>query len=75
MDYYDADYVFVDEAAQATEPETAIAASLMSSGKQLILAGDPMQLGPICGSKVAEKYNLGMKYRYISTYTVLFIAS
>lgn len=51
--------MFIDEAAQALEPEASCAIGLMSLGKQLILAGDPMQLGPICGSVFAEKYKLG----------------
>lgn len=52
-------YVFIDEAAQAMEPEVDIAISLMNSDGQLVLAGDPRQLGPYCGSKVAAKYKLG----------------
>ena len=51
--------MFVDEAAQAMEPEVDIAIGLMNSNGQLILAGDPRQLGPYCGSKIAAKYNLG----------------
>lgn len=48
-------YVFIDEAGQATEPETLIPLGLMSSADpshrgrlqgQLVIAGDPMQLGP-----------------------------
>jgi ATP-dependent RNA/DNA helicase IGHMBP2 len=38
------DAVIIDEATQAPDPITAIAAG---RGKQLILAGDPMQLGPV----------------------------
>lgn len=38
------DAVIVDEATQAPDPITAIAAA---RGKQLILAGDPRQLGPV----------------------------
>ncbi|KAF5270326.1 hypothetical protein FQR65_LT05514 [Abscondita terminalis] len=52
------DVLFIDEAAQAMEPEADVAISLLNYGKQLILAGDPKQLGPQCNSKVAE--NLGL---------------
>ncbi len=38
------DAVIVDEATQAPDPITAVAAS---HGKKLILAGDPRQLGPV----------------------------
>jgi ATP-dependent RNA/DNA helicase IGHMBP2 len=38
------DAVIIDEATQAPDPITAIAAA---RGKQLILAGDPKQLGPV----------------------------
>jgi ATP-dependent RNA/DNA helicase IGHMBP2 len=38
------DAVIIDEATQAPDPITAIAAA---RGKQLILAGDPEQLGPV----------------------------
>ncbi|XP_043268497.1 putative helicase mov-10-B.1 [Venturia canescens] len=56
-------YVFVDEAGQATEPETLIPMTLMSSkdeshrGRlhgQIVIAGDPQQLGPSVLSKIAE---------------------
>ncbi|CAJ1951722.1 unnamed protein product [Cylindrotheca closterium] len=61
------DVLCVDEAGHATEPEvTAAAASLMDFyGKegavgQLILAGDPKQLGPISNSDICRKYGLTM---------------
>ncbi|CAH0559688.1 unnamed protein product [Brassicogethes aeneus] len=57
---YKPDVVFVDEAAQASEPECSIAIGfLKNSKKQLILAGDPKQLGPNCCSNVAERYGYG----------------
>ena len=52
----------MDEAGQATEPETLIPMTLMSSkldshkGRlhgQLVIAGDPQQLGPIVQSQLA----------------------
>ncbi|XP_041837310.1 putative helicase mov-10-B.1 isoform X2 [Melanotaenia boesemani] len=53
-------HVFVDEAGQAGEPECVIAvAGLLSAEKsQLVLAGDPEQLGPILQSPYAMKYGL-----------------
>lgn len=56
---YFPDFVFIDEAAQAMEPEATVAIALLKLGKQLVLAGDPKQLGPICASTIAERYNLG----------------
>lgn len=53
-------YVFIDEAGQATEPETLIPLGLMSSSDpshkgrlqgQLVIAGDPKQLGPSISAK------------------------
>lgn len=29
---------------------------------QMILAGDPEQLGPVCISKIAERYGLGISF-------------
>lgn len=56
---YHPDYVFIDEAAQALEPEADIAISTLLPGKQLVLAGDPKQLGPTCSSTAAAKLGLG----------------
>lgn len=53
------DVLFIDEAAQAKEPECDIAIGMVSNGLQIVLAGDPNQLGPSCSSKVAVKYGLG----------------
>lgn len=56
-------YVFIDEAGQATEPETLIPLNLLTSNKlgrigrlhgQVVIAGDPKQLGPSIRSKLAE---------------------
>lgn len=55
---YCPDYVFIDEAAQATEPDTCVAVSFMQANSSLVLAGDPKQLGPTVMSKVCQKYHL-----------------
>ncbi|XP_069489430.1 helicase MOV-10 isoform X2 [Ambystoma mexicanum] len=62
-------HVFIDESGHAVEPEcvTAIAGILSAMdprsntvGGQLVLAGDPKQLGPILRSPVAIKHGLDM---------------
>ena len=53
------DVVIVDEAGQALEPETIAApAGLLGKGGQLVLGGDPRQLGPIIHSSLAKEYGL-----------------
>lgn len=60
----------VDEAGHATEPEVvSVAATLLdfqgSGAKergQLILAGDPRQLGPIITSDICKKYGMSISY-------------
>ncbi|KAA0713974.1 putative helicase mov-10-B.1 [Triplophysa tibetana] len=55
-------HIFVDEAGHAVESETLISvAGLLNAGTgQLVLAGDPKQLGPILRSPFAIKYGLGL---------------
>ncbi|XP_017324243.1 putative helicase mov-10-B.1 [Ictalurus punctatus] len=55
-------HIFVDEAGHAVECETiiAIAGLLRAETGQLVLAGDPKQLGPILRSPYAIKYGLGL---------------
>ncbi|KAI5095127.1 putative helicase mov-10-B.1, partial [Silurus meridionalis] len=55
-------HIFVDEAGHAVESETiiAIAGLLNAEGGQVVLAGDPRQLGPILRSPYAIKYGLGL---------------
>ncbi|XP_062855111.1 putative helicase mov-10-B.2 [Trichomycterus rosablanca] len=55
-------HIFVDEAGHAVECETviAIAGLLHAETGQLVLAGDPKQLGPILRSPFAIRYGLGI---------------
>ena len=57
-------HIFIDEAGHATEPETVIPLSglldvNMRNGGQVVLAGDPKQLGPIIRSSIASGKGLG----------------
>jgi superfamily I DNA and/or RNA helicase len=59
-------HIFIDECGQALEPEALVplvgnlgTAMKYRPGGQVIFAGDPMQLGPVCHSNVAEKFGLG----------------
>lgn len=54
------DYLFIDEAGHANEPETLIAASLLNRNGCLVLAGDPFQLGPVCICDLARVHGLGL---------------
>ncbi|XP_062522848.1 putative helicase MOV-10 isoform X2 [Corticium candelabrum] len=52
-------HVFVDEAGQATEPESLIAVNFAAgSDSQIILTGDPFQLGAVVQSAVAKTHGL-----------------
>uniref|UniRef100_A0A7M4EY67 RNA helicase Mov10l1 n=1 Tax=Crocodylus porosus TaxID=8502 RepID=A0A7M4EY67_CROPO len=52
-------HAFVDEAGQASEPECLIPLGLISEvNGQIVLAGDPMQLGPVIKSRLAVAYGL-----------------
>ncbi|XP_062852676.1 putative helicase mov-10-B.1 [Trichomycterus rosablanca] len=55
-------HIFIDEAGQAVEPEciVGIAGLLDPEKSQLVLAGDPKQLGPILRSQVAQQHGLGL---------------
>ncbi|XP_028854584.1 putative helicase mov-10-B.1 isoform X2 [Denticeps clupeoides] len=55
-------HIFVDEAGQTAEPEcmVGIAGLLQPETGQLVLAGDPQQLGPILRSPLALQYGLGL---------------
>uniref|UniRef100_A0A8B9REV3 RNA helicase n=1 Tax=Astyanax mexicanus TaxID=7994 RepID=A0A8B9REV3_ASTMX len=55
-------HIFVDEAGHAVESEAiiGIAGLLRAETGQLVLAGDPKQLGPILRSPIAIQYGLGL---------------
>ena len=53
------DVILIDEAAQASVPETLIPLSLMEGGTSALLAGDPYQLGPRVFSRIAFEHGLG----------------
>ncbi|XP_068193715.1 putative helicase mov-10-B.2 isoform X2 [Antennarius striatus] len=57
-------HVFVDEAGHAVETECVVplAGLLHPSSGQLVLAGDPKQLGPILRSPFALKYGMGVSF-------------
>lgn len=57
-------HIFVDEAGQATEPEVMVALRTMADhATNVVLSGDPRQLGPIVRSAVARE--LGLEKSYI----------
>lgn len=56
-------HLFIDEAGQATEPESLVSMGLIrcdSNPGQIILAGDPKQLGPVLMSQHAIRFGLGV---------------
>lgn len=56
-------HIFLDEAGQASEPEAMIPLSgLCGRDTVVVLAGDPMQLGPVVHCRQAEKDGLGRSY-------------
>ncbi|XP_071082763.1 putative helicase MOV-10 [Haliotis cracherodii] len=72
-------HVFIDEAGYAVEPECVIAIAgildcnpLVRNGGQLVLAGDPKQLGPILRSPFAMQYGLDMSLleRYMTQHPI-----
>ncbi|CAL4920873.1 unnamed protein product [Urochloa decumbens] len=56
-------HIFLDEAGQASEPEAMVPLSgLCGRDTVVVLAGDPMQLGPVVYCKQADKDGLGISY-------------
>jgi helicase MOV-10 len=56
-------HVFIDEAAQATEPEAMVVVKNSAIGStRLILSGDPKQLRPIVTSVIANELELNVSY-------------
>lgn len=56
-------HIFVDEAGQATEPEVMIGIKTMAdNATNIVLAGDPKQLGPIIRSNIARELGLERSY-------------
>ncbi|XP_010154711.1 PREDICTED: putative helicase Mov10l1, partial [Eurypyga helias] len=54
-------HVILDEAGQASEPESLIPLGLISEAKgQIVLVGDPKQLGPVIKSKIALNFGLNV---------------
>ncbi|KAF9457917.1 P-loop containing nucleoside triphosphate hydrolase protein [Collybia nuda] len=57
-------HIFIDEAGHATEPEVFISVKTMADNStNIVLSGDPKQLGPIIRSGVARE--LGLEKSYI----------
>ena len=59
-------HVFIDEAGYAVEPEALVALAGilefdldLKDGGQVVLAGDPEQLGPVLRSPLAYRYGFG----------------
>ncbi|CAL4115825.1 unnamed protein product, partial [Meganyctiphanes norvegica] len=52
-------HLLIDEAGQMTEPEACVTLGLVNNVTgQIVLAGDPKQLGPVVQSRIAKKYGL-----------------
>ena len=57
-------HIFVDEAGQATEPETFVSIKTLADSKtNVILSGDPKQLGPVIRSAITR--DLGLEKSYL----------
>lgn len=56
-------HIFVDESGQATEPEVMVPIKTMANAStNIVLSGDPKQLGPIVRSAIAKELGLGKSY-------------
>ena len=55
--------IFIDEAGQATEPEAFVSIKMLAdSATNVILSGDPKQLGPVIRSGIARALGLETSY-------------
>ncbi|KAF9003324.1 RNA helicase [Cyathus striatus] len=56
-------HIIIDEAGQATEPEAFISIKMMAdTATNVVIAGDPKQLGPIIRSDIARQLGLETSY-------------
>ncbi|KZT41659.1 P-loop containing nucleoside triphosphate hydrolase protein [Sistotremastrum suecicum HHB10207 ss-3] len=56
-------HIFIDEAGQAMEPEIMIAVKLLTGpATNIVLSGDPKQLGPIVRSPIAKQFGLAKSF-------------
>lgn len=56
-------HIFIDEAGQATEPEVMVGIkTIADNDTNVVLSGDPKQLGPIIRSAVARELGLEKSY-------------
>ena len=56
-------HIFIDEAGQATEPESFLSIKTLADNKtNVILSGDPKQLGPVIRSGIARALGLEKSY-------------
>ena len=61
------------QAGQATEPESMIPIGLVAPAEgQVVLAGDPLQLGPVLRSSLAKAYGLEMSFLERMTLTEVY---
>lgn len=56
-------HIFIDEAGQASEPESLVPiTNILGNATNVILSGDPCQLGPIIHSPIAVEFGLGVSF-------------
>ncbi|KAH7730104.1 RNA helicase [Aphelenchoides avenae] len=66
-------HIFVDEAGQATEPETWIPiGGLAHTNTKIALAGDPKQLGPVVQLNLSKKETYRAHYKILRPVSYLF---
>ncbi|EUC55593.1 RNA helicase, putative, partial [Rhizoctonia solani AG-3 Rhs1AP] len=63
VDPGDFTHIFIDEAGQGSEPEVMIPILMMAGPKtNIVLSGDPKQLGPVIRSPIARPLGLNVSY-------------